>query len=301
MGNITRQRDIIDRRVLAEELATAAGSVQIREPRPPAAPGPSEGGARRRTRRDPPPLRGERRRHRGRARAMLSDGSADPRAVRRGHRRDLPAPQPDFGRASGIGRGRRLWARRTGALFRHRPIVPAALQADPPHRAGRRIAALSVVGPEAQDRSGDALGRGLPAPSEIRSDDPHRSPRGALSVGRGGVVPRAQKALRQRDRARHRGAVRRSEARRARPAPPPRRRQPLPARAERQGGEGRSSRPAHALLARQIHLSHRRCRQARRSAACCRPRSCSALPGRRAFCGRCAAICIFSPDAPRSG
>ncbi len=35
--------------------------------------------------------------------------------------------------------------------------------------------------------------------------------------------------------------------------------------------------------------------------ACCRPRSCTASPGPRTFCGRCAAICTISPAAPRSG
>ena len=53
-----------------------------------------------------------------------------------------------------------------------------------------------------------------------------------------------------------RGAIYRSQARRARRAPPPGRRQPLPARAQRQGRQRRAARSAHPVLARQIHLPH---------------------------------------------
>ena len=57
-----------------------------------------------------------------------------------------PARQPDRRRASGDGRGRRLWPRRAGALLRHRSAVPAALQADAAYRAGGRVHALSRCG-----------------------------------------------------------------------------------------------------------------------------------------------------------
>ena len=84
-------------------------------------------------------------------------------------------------------------------------------------------------------------------------------------------------------------------------APQAGRRQPLPARTQRQGGQGRAARPAHAVLDREIHLPHRRCRKAGRARACCRPRSRSASRAPRASCGRCAATCTISPAAPRSG
>src|SRR5438552_364897 len=96
--------------------------------------GGSDGGARR----DPSPLRGDGRRRRNYPRAVLLDGSVDPRVVRSGDPSGLSAPQPDFGRAFGNRCRGRLWAWRTRPLFRYRPSVPAAVQADPPYRAGRR-------------------------------------------------------------------------------------------------------------------------------------------------------------------
>ena len=122
-----------------------------------------------------------------------------------------------------------------------------------------------AVGPRAQGRASDALGRRMPAPGQERSDDPHGLARSALSVGRAGAVPRAEEAFRGGDREGQRCAIRRSQARRARRAASPRRRQPLSARTQRQGRQGRAARPAHAVLDRQIHLPHRRCRQACRS------------------------------------
>ena len=160
---------------LAAELSAAAGSVKTSSFERAPMVAPLKAALDRRPRRDPPPLRGSRRRRPRVVReAVLSDGSADPRAVRCRHRRNLSARQPDLGRAPGAGRGRRLWARRAGALFRYRSVVPAALQADPAHRAGRRVPALSAVGSGAQGRPCDALGRRMPAPGEIRPDHPHR-------------------------------------------------------------------------------------------------------------------------------
>jgi hypothetical protein len=57
----------------------------------------------------------------------------------------------------GYGRGE------AGALLRHRPAVPAALQADALGRAGRRVDPLRAVGPGVQGRPRGALGRRLPA------------------------------------------------------------------------------------------------------------------------------------------
>src|SRR6516164_5090394 len=126
---------------------------------------------------------------------MLSDGPADPRAVRTGYRRSLPAPQPDLGRKAGDHRRRRLWAGRVGALFGHRPAVSTALQADSSYGTGRRVSALPVVGPWPEDRTGDALGRGMSAPGQIRFDHPHRVARGALFVWRAGALQRSQEAF----------------------------------------------------------------------------------------------------------
>ena len=142
--------------------------------------GGSDGGARR----DPSPLRGDGRRRRNDPRAVLLDGSVDPRVVRSGDPSDLSAPQPDFGRAFGNRCRGRLWAWRTRPLFRYRPSVPAAVQADPPYRAGRRVSALSAVGPWPQNRAIDPVCRRMPSSGQIRSDDPHRIAGGALSMGR---------------------------------------------------------------------------------------------------------------------
>ena len=56
---------------------------------------------------------------------------------------------------------------------------------------------------------------------------------------------------------RHGAPVRRGQARRARRAPPPRRRVALSRRAQHQGRQGRPARPAHAALARQVPLRRR--------------------------------------------
>ena len=117
--------------------------------------------------------------------------------------------------------------------------------------------------------------------------------------GDAGVVRRAQKALRRRNRARHRGAIRRGQARRARRAAPPGRRQPLPARAQRQGRQGRPQRPAHPVLAGQIHLPHRRRGQARRARRAV-GRGVAALRPRAELSVECALPPAF-PRRPRRG
>ena len=196
---------------------------------------------------------------------MLPGGSADPGALRPRHRDGLSARQPDRRGKDGDRRGRRLRPRRDGPVLGYRSLVPPALQADAAYRAGHRVSALYAVGSGAQGRAGDALGRRVPALCQGRPDDPHGAHRGALCVGRAGALHRIEAALRIRDSARHRGAVRRSQARRARRAPYQGRRQPLPARTQCEGGQGRPQGPAHAVLDRQIHLPHRRRRQARRT------------------------------------
>jgi hypothetical protein len=64
----------------------------------------------------------------------------------------LPLQEPLRRRAHGDRRGRRLRPRHAGAGLRHRPAVPAALQADALGRAGRRIHALHAVGPRPEGR-----------------------------------------------------------------------------------------------------------------------------------------------------
>ena len=71
------------------------------------------------------------------------------------------------------------------------------------------------------------------------------------------AVRGADAALPARGGARHGAPVRRGQARRARRAPPPRRRVALPRRAQHQGRQGRPARPAHAALARQVPLRQR--------------------------------------------
>ena len=126
-------------------------------------------------------------------------------------------------------------------------------------------------------------------------------PGGALPARRAQAVRRADDALRQGGRARHRRRVRRRQARRARGAPPPRRAVALPGRAQRQGRQGRPARPAHALLDRQIRLPRARARGADRARRL-RPRAnTGAFAAAATSCGRCAATCTSSPAAPRSG
>ena len=159
MGAITRQREIIDRRALTERLSLVAGSVQApaldRSPFVEPLKAALTAGARR----DPSAFRGDRRRRCDRPRAVLLDGPADPRAVRFRNSSNLPSPQPDFGRAAGNCCSGRLWARRARALFRYRSPVPTAVQADPAHRAGRRVSALPAVGSRPQDRASDPISR----------------------------------------------------------------------------------------------------------------------------------------------
>ena len=78
-----------------------------------------------------------------------------------------------------------------------------------------------------------------------------------LILGDEPLFERADAALPARGGARHGAPVRRGQARRARRAPPARRRIALPRRAQHQGRQGRPARPAHPALARQVPLRRR--------------------------------------------
>ena len=165
--------------------------------------------------------------------------------------------QSDRRRAHGGGRGGRLWPRGAGAVLRHRSAVPAPLQADGPHRADDRVPAVPALGSRPQGRAGDPLDRRLRAHRPRRSGGLHQSARGALSVGRRRAVRRVSRALPGRGGRRPWHHVRGGQARRARCPPPAHRRQPLPARAQRQGRQGRAARSADPVLAWSLSLRHR--------------------------------------------
>jgi [protein-PII] uridylyltransferase len=99
---------------------------------------------------------------------------------------------------------------------------------------------------------------------------------------------------------RDRAAIRHRKAGRAQRTAQAAGRQPLCGRAERQGGQGRPARSAHAVLDRQIHPQRPQRGELvdvglltrRNTARSARPRTSS---------GRCAATCTPSPDGPRTG
>ena len=138
-------------------------------------------------------------------------------------------------------------------------------------------------------------------PGARRHDDPHRDPRDALPDRRPAALRRTGRALRQGGRAGHRGRIRHRQARRARGAASPRRAVALSGRAQRQGRQGRPARPAHAVLDREIRLPRARDRRTASNAACSTRRNTAPSAAAPISCGRCAATCISSPAAPRSG
>ena len=215
--------------------------------------------------------------------------------------RVYPLANPDRRRAHGAGRGRRLWPRRAGALLRHRSAVPAALQADAAYRAGGGVHALSLWDLGLKVGQATRSVEEMPAPRQGRPHHPHRAcSRRATS----GASRSCSSELKRRFEAEivkgTRRRIRRGQARRARRAARAPRRFALCRRAQRQGGQGRPARPPHAVLDRQIHLPRRRRRRAGRARRAVAPRRRSASRARRTSCGRCAAICISSPAAPRT-
>ena len=150
-----------------DELARTARSRAAQHPR--RGPRRSRGGA---------PARG--RRDRLRAPALRPHGRHRPRPPRQRRAAPLPGRQSLLGREARRRRDRRLRPRHARAGLRRRSPVPAALQADRLGRERRRGDALRAVGPEAEGRPRDPLGRRLPARGEGGHDDPHLAPRSAL-------------------------------------------------------------------------------------------------------------------------
>ena len=266
MGSITRQRDIIDRRALAEELSAAARSVKSAslERAPLVAPLKAALAAGRAEirRRFEPAGDGDR----GRARAVLSDGSADPRAVRCRHRpKSIRSPNPTAGErlalvaVGGYGRGELAPYSDIDLLF----LLPYK---QTPHTEqvvelllyllwdlGLKIgqATRSVEECLRQAKSDLTIRTGLLEARYLWGDEAlfrELKKRFDAEIVRGTAAQFVEAKLAERDA-----------------APPPGRRQPLSARAQRQGRQGRAPRPAHPVLDRQIHLPHRRCGQARRA------------------------------------
>ena len=167
---------------------------------------------------------------------------------------------------------------------------------------GRRVHALRAVGPQAEGRPRDPHGRGMPEAGARRHDHPHHAPRGAVHPRRRGACSRPCAALRQRDRRQERAEFVAAKLAERDSAHPARGRVALSRRAQRQGGQGGLARPQHACSG-----------SPNTSIACATPhelvaaglftrariRACSAAA--RNFCGACAAACISSPAAPRSG
>ena len=157
-------------------------------------------------------------------------------------------------RAHGRGGGRRLRARNAGARLRHRSPVPATAQADAVGRADRRIHALHALGHRAEGRPRDPQHRRMRAPVAHRHHHQDVDPGGAVGLGRGGAVQRADRTLRPGRGEEQRRGICPGQARRARRAPRQGRRKPLSGRAQHQGRQGRPARPADAVLDRQVFL-----------------------------------------------
>ena len=298
MAEIPRQREIIDRRALAAQLdalaessaepdrkrvaetlkaALAAGRAEVQQA-----------------------LRERCERHRNRARALPSSSISS-------SARSTISSRPTSTR-SPIRRRASAWrwsrsAAMAAASSRPSPTsicFSSPLQGDAAYRAGGRVPALHAVGSGAQGRASDALGRGDHPPRPRRSHHPHRGARSALHLGRSGALRRAEAPLRDRDRPEERDAIHRGEARRARPAARAARRFALSRRAQRQGRQGRAcaistrcSGSRNTSIASTTSTSWS-------SATCCRRRRRSVSRGRRISSGRCAAISISSPAAPRT-
>ena len=175
-------------------------------------------------------------------------------ARRAGNVRALAGPGAIGRDAADDCRGRRLWARHARALFGRRCPVPHARQVASRHGEGCRGAALCALGPEAQGWPRDANGRRVPETGARRHDDPHDARRGAVHHRRQGAVRDAEDPVRQGNRRQDGGRVRRRQARRTRSPSEESGRVALSRRAQREGRQGRSSRPQHAVLDLQIRL-----------------------------------------------
>ena len=131
-------------------------------------------------------------------------------------------------------------------------LVPDPLQADPLGREPDRERALHALGPAAEGRARGAQHRRMPAARAQRRHHPHHPARAPLPLGRAQPRPHPRRPALARALPGDRARVRRAEARRARRAARAAGQHPLPAGAERQGGQGGAARPADALLDRQV-------------------------------------------------
>jgi hypothetical protein len=144
---------------IAARWRTRCGAWADREARR-APRGAAQGGARRRPRRDRAPAGGEALcRQRDRRRLRLPDRPDPAPRLTISSCRLLPAQQPDRVRAAAADGGRRLRPRRDGAPFGRRHRLRHALEADRLDRAGDRGDALSALGPGAEGRPFEPLGR----------------------------------------------------------------------------------------------------------------------------------------------
>ena len=200
-------------------------------------------------RRDPGPRRGRS--------PERPDRRVSRRALPLHHHPPLPRDQSHRRRAPGAGRGRRLRPRPARALLRCRPAVPVALQADPVGRAGGRASLLPALGHRVEGRPRHALDRRIDPLRQARHHDSHGAARIPLRGRRPGAVQGPAPPLPQACRRRLRPRFRRGQAGRARRAPSAEGRFALCRRAQRQGGQGRPARPAHAVLDRQVPLPRR--------------------------------------------
>ena len=160
--------------------------------------GPLPGGARRRARRDPRRLRRRPRRPALRVAPGLPAGRDHPLALRLRGALRLPARPALHGGAALHRRGRGLRPRHAGAGIRHRPPVPAPLQADALGRERGRGHPLRAVGPSPEGRPFHPFGRRMRAAGQGRHDGPHGAARSPLCPGRRGPLRRPRDAVRPR-------------------------------------------------------------------------------------------------------
>ncbi len=247
---------------------------------------------RRRLRRGQAPARRGWRRARLRRRPVGLPGRADQARLRFHHQPRLSRREPDGRGAHGRRRARRLWARAARAGLRHRPVVPASLQADRLGRERRRIHALSALGSRLQGRPRHAQYRSMRAPQPFRHDHPHRAARCAVDPGRRAALRRFPASLPQ-------GGARRQSARRSSRRSSPSRMSAMPAPAPRAIWSSPMSRTAKAACATctrcigspSISIPTRP-RPSSSRPACSTATNIGASAAARASSGRCAASCI---------
>ena len=119
-----------------------------------------------------------------------------PGPVRRHRGFRLSGHQPDLVRAAQRNCRRRLRPWRTGAVFRYRPAVSAAVQADALGRTGGGVYALPPVGSGDEGRPFDTFDRRMHPPRRHRHHHPHGLAGKPLHLGRPGAVPGVEGTLR---------------------------------------------------------------------------------------------------------